>query len=905
VSLTAGARLGPYEILGALGAGGMGEVYRARDTKLNRDVAVKVLPDVFVADPERAARFAREAQLLAALNHPHIAQVFGLEELKGPDGRVVSSIVLEFVDGESLAQKLDAAGGSGLGVHESLRIAHQIVDAVEAAHEKGIVHRDLKPANIMLTADGQVKVLDFGLAKYDGGPGAPAGPGGLSHSPTLTFAGTLAGMILGTATYMSPEQAKGRDADKRCDVWAFGCVMFEMLAGRRAFDGEDATEVIAAIVRADPDWNALPADTPPHLRAIVKRCLEKDRKVRIPDLSVVRFLMNEAPSLTNSASPESRLPHRLAAWRRALPWAVAGTATLAAGGLFLNRQPSSARPLVRLHATPAASVTLNIDPFAIDVAISPDGRRLAYTTGTTQPQLYVREFDREEATQVADVMNVRGPFFSPDGEWVGFFQGADVKKASVRGGSPITICAECAPGNRGAAWGDDDTITFAVQGGGLLRRVPASGGALSDVARPDHAKGEQGIVFPEFIPGRDAIVYTVLFSGGRLDDSVIVARDLRTGTQHVLARGGVRGQVVAGTHLVYGATGTLLAVRFDPGRLATSGSPVPIVHQVVTKPTGAADFGVSRDGTLVYVQGGAQASGMTLAWRDRQGRDEPIAAPPRAYTHPRVSPDGTRIALDVRDQDLDIWIWDTPKQTLSRFTFDQGLDENAVWTPDGKRIAYSSFRAGTASVYWQAADGTGVAERLSPETNSQVPWAFNSDGQSLVIRDTDLKTGVDLAILTVDGKRVTPLIQQPSYQGNADLSPDGKWIAYQSNQSGRNEIYVHPFPSVGAGRWQISTDGGTRPVWARNGRELFYLDETSRLVAVPVQAGATFNSGSPATLFELPSTPTATARTYDVAPDGRFLVINFPKNDKTSNAPTLNVVLNWTDELERLMPAKK
>jgi len=902
VSLTAGAHLGPYEILGALGAGGMGEVYRARDTKLNRDVAIKILPDLFGADPERAARFAREGQLLAALNHPHIAQVFGLEDLRDPDGRVVSSLVLEFVDGQSLLQKLEAASGSGLGVHEAVRIARQIVDAVEAAHEKGIVHRDLKPANIMLTADGQVKVLDFGLAKYEAGRAEQAGGvGTLTHSPTLTFAGTLAGVILGTATYMSPEQAKGRDADKRCDVWAFGCVLFEMLAGRRAFDGEDATEVIAAIVRAEPDWGALPADTPPHLRAIVRRCLEKDRKARIPDLSVVRFLMNETPSLTNASSPDSRVPSAVAAWRRALPWAVAGAATLVAAGLFLNRQPSRARPLVRLQATPPAAIALNIDPFAIDVAISPDGRRLAYTTGTAQPQLHVRDLDRDDATPVADVTNVRGPFFSPDGEWVGFFQGADLKKVSVRGGSPITICAQCSPGNRGGAWSTDDTVVFAAAGGTVLRRVPAGGGTASDVAVPDRAKGELALVFPEFIPGREAIVYAKLLSGGRLDDSILVARDLRTGTQQVLARGGVRGLVVAGTHLVYGAAGTLLSVRFDPDTLTPTGNPVPVVPQVLTKATGAADFGVSRDGTLVYVRGSAQGSGMTLAWRDRQGHDEPIAAPPRAYTHPRVSPDGLRIALDVRDQDADIWIWDTPKQTLSRFTFESGPDENAVWTPDGKRIVYSSTRAGLVSLFWQAADGTGVAERLLTTQHYQVPWAFTPDGQSLVIRDSDL----DLALVALGDKRtVTPLVPRPANRTNADLSADGQWIAYQSNESGRDEIYVHPFPSVGAGRWQISTEGGTRPVWARNGRELYYLDGRLRLVAVPVRPGATFTSGTPAILFELPSTPTATARSYDVAPDGRFLVIKFPHSDKSSTAPTLNVVLNWSDELERLTAKK-
>jgi eukaryotic-like serine/threonine-protein kinase len=905
VSLTAGARLGPYEILGALGAGGMGEVYRARDTKLNRDVAVKVLPDTFVADPERGARFAREAQLLAALNHPHIAQVFGLEERNGPDGRDVSYIVLEFVDGESLAQKLDAAKGAGLGVHESLRIACQIVDAVEAAHEKGIVHRDLKPANIMLTADGQVKVLDFGLAKHDGGPGAPAGPGGLSHSPTLTFAGTLAGVILGTASYMAPEQAKGRDADKRCDVWAFGCVLFEMLAGRRAFDGEDITEVIAAIMRAEPDWGALPADTPPHVRAIVKRCLEKDRKARIPDISVVRFLMKETSSLTSGANPESRLPSRIAGWRRALPWGVAGSAMLVAAALFLSRPVSSPQRTVRFQVTPGADLPLTLDPFAADIAISLDGRRLAYITGTTQFQLYTRDLDRADATPLGSVANVRGPFFSPDGDWIAYFQGADLKKVSVQGGSPVTICADCSPGNRGGSWGADDTIVFATQGGGLLRRVPAQGGVVADLKVPDRAIGEQGLVFPEFVAGRNMLLYTTLSVGGNIDDSTVTALDLGTGASRALVRGGVHGRAF-GKHLIYGSGGALHAVMFDPDRLTVSGNPVPVVQQVVTKSTGAADFGVSRDGTLVYVRGTVQAPAMTLAWRDRQGHEELIPAPPRAYSHVRVSPDGQRLALDLRDQDNDIWIWDVAKQTLSRFTFNAGADENAVWTPDGKRIAFSATREGSPGIYWQAADGTGVTERLFASAQFRSPWAFTPDGQSLLIRDGDIKTGIDLAVLSVDGKGlITPLVRQTSNQTNADLSPDGKWIAYQSNESGRDEVYVRPFPSVDGGRWQLSTGGATRPVWARNGRELFYLDGTLHLVAVPVQTGATFTSGSPAILFELPSTPTATARTYDVAPDGRFLVIKFPQNDKSSTAPALNVVLNWTDELERLTPARK
>jgi len=372
-----------------------------------------------------------------------------------------------------------------------------------------------------------------------------------------------------------------------------------------------------------------------------------------------------------------------------------------------------------------------------------------------------------------------------------------------------------------------------------------------------------------------------------------------------LLRGGVHGRAF-GKHLIYGSGGALHAVTFDPDRLAVFGNPVPVVQQVVTKSTGAADFGVSRDGTLVYIRGTVQAPAMTLAWRDRQGHEEAIPAPPRAYTHVRVSPDGQRFALDLREQDNDIWIWDTAKQTLSRFTFNPATDENAVWTPDGKRIAFSTTREGRPGIFWQAADGTGVAERLSTSAQLQAPWAFTPDARSLIIRDSEAKTGVDLAVLSVDGKGlITPLIKQTSNQTNADLSPDGKWIAYQSNESGRDEVYVRSFPSVDAGRWQLSSSGGTRPVWARNGRELFYLDGTLRLVAVPVQTGVTFASGNPTTLFELPSTPTATARTYDVAPDGRFLVIKFPQNDKSSNAPTLNVVLDWTAELERLTATKK
>jgi serine/threonine-protein kinase len=899
--LAAGTKLGPYEILAPLGAGGMGEVYRARDLKLYRDVAIKILPDAFVADPDRAARFEREAQVLAALSHPHIAAIYGLEEATS-----TRFLVLELVDGESLAQKLDGIRGSGFGIRESLRIARQIIDALEAAHEKGIIHRDLKPANIMLTFDGQVKVLDFGLAKYEVAGAGPAGAsGGLTHSPTLTFAGTQAGVILGTAAYMAPEQAKGRAADKRCDVWAFGCVLFEMLCGRRAFDGEDATEVIAAIIRGEPDWTTLPADTPAHVRTILKRCLEKDRKARIPDISVVRFLMDETSSLATAADPESRFPNPVAVWRRALPWALAGAATLVAAALFFAPPAPAARPIVRLNATPPAALPLTIDPFASDVAISLDGRRVAYTAGGSQPQLYVREFDQNDAKLLDGIVQVRGPFFSPDGEWIAYFEGADVKKVSVKGGSAITICAGCSPGNRGGAWGPGDTIVFTAQGGGTLRRVPAGGGAVADIAGPDRGKGEQALVFPEFIPGREVVLYTILFGGGRIDDAVIMARDLRSGAQQLLVRGGVHGHVV-GRHLVYGAGGTLHAVAFDPDRLAASGSPVPVVQQVVTKATGAADFGVSRDGTLVYVQGSAQASGMTIAWRDRHGRDEPIPAPPRAYTHPRVSPDGQRVALDLRDQDNDIWIWDSGKQTLSRFTFNPGPDENAAWTPDGKRIAFTSGRGPMSNIYWQAADGTGVAERLSTGANLEFPWAFTSDGKSLVIRNSDIKTGIDVAVLTLDGQgTVAPLVQQTSNQTNADLSPDGKWIAYQSDESGRYEIYVRPFPSVDRGRWQISSSGGTRPVWARNGRELFYLDAMSRLIAVPVQTGATFASGNPVTLFELPSTPTATARTYDAAPDGRFLVINFPQNDKSSNAPALNIALNWTDELQRLVPTKR
>jgi serine/threonine-protein kinase len=896
-------------------------------------VAIKVLPAHVAGDPERKQRFEREAKTLAALSHPHICPVFDIGQQDGVD-----FLVMEYLEGETLAQRLIKGA---LPLDQALDYAIQIVDALDKAHRKGIVHRDLKPANVMLTKQG-VKLLDFGLAKVQ-----PAGAvAGMSAAATVSGPLTGQGAILGTLHYMAPEQVEGKDADARSDIFAFGAIVHEMATGQRAFQGKSAASVMAAILdREPPKMSSLQPLTPPALDHVVSQCLEKDPEQRwqtagdvMRELKWTADVSSQANVRGLEAAPRvtrERLAWMIAARRATLAIAVALVAgSLVTGVAVWNLKPQGPQQVVRVTVTPRVGEPLLVVtgrnctppcPFEFpDVAISPDGRRIVYSGGAStrrdqdrtaaDAQLVVRLIDQLQATPLPGLSRAPfGPFVSPDGAWIGFNDLADgtlggtLKKVSMLGGPPVTICSLSAP-LRGASWGADDSIIFgtADPATGLLR-VPAGGGEPEPLTKPDSQKGEADHYWPEILPGGRAILFTTVASAA--ENYQIAVLNLETRERKTLIPGGSNPKFTSTGHIVYGVAGTLRAVAFDADHLEVLSDPVPVLDSVVTKVNGAVNFSVARDGSLVYVAG--TAAGETprrLMWVDRQGREEATNAPSRAYTYPRISPDATKVALDIRDQENDIWIWDVARETLTRLTFDPGGDEFPLWTPDGRRIAFSSPQAGAApNLFWRAADGTGSLERLTESPNQQVPTSFSPDGTRLLFREITSGTGADIGILPLDGeRRATPLVQTSFSERNADVSPDGRWIAYESNESGQFEIYIRPFPQVDAGRWQVSAGGGTRPLWARNGRELFYLVEPGRLMAVPIQPGSTFAAGNPQVVFEGQYGPPLqrNGRTYDVSPDGqRFLMIKEGAAGETS-VPQLVVVLNWFEELKRLVPTK-
>jgi len=915
-----GRRLGIFDVQGLLGVGGMGEVYRARDTRLGREVAIKILPPAFKNDPDRLARFEREARLLASLNHPHIGAIYGVE---GADD--LTALVMELVEGEDLAQRL-ARGAMPLD--EALPIAKQIAEALEGAHEQGIIHRDLKPANVKVRADGTVKVLDFGLAKAmePTGTRSPS----FSMSPMITTPPmTQAGMILGTAAYMSPEQARGATVDKRADLWAFGVVLWEMLTGTGLFQGATVSDRLAAVLRAEPDWTTLPASTPAPIRRLLRRCVEKDRKRRLESAADARLEIEDAltaPSTSDGAGAQpGPAPH--SAWSRALPWGVAVTALTGLMGVLVlwGPWPAVAPPRVtRTTITTSGLAALTINGFDRDLALSPDGTHIVYV-GNRGTQLFVRALDALEPVGIASGQ-LRGPFVSPDGRWVGFVDnnvsGNTLRKVAITGGPPITI-ASLDSILRGATWAPDDTIIFATDSATGLLRMSAGGGTPEVLTRPDRAQGEADHVWPEILPGSRAVVFTIMAQSGGLDAAQVAVRDLRTGMQKVLVRGGSHPHYVGsrpgspkraeleGGHLVYVAAGTLRAIPFDPARLETHGTAVPVLTRLVTTGDGVGDFAAASDGTLVYVDapGSLPANARTLVWVDRTGKEEPIAAPPRVYAQPRLSPDGSRLALYGIGQENDLWIWDLRRATLTRLTLDPGQDWFHVWTPDGQRIIFSSNRGGQLNLWWQAADGTGAAERLTTSSNNQFATGITPDGTAVVFDEQTPTMRRDLLQLALDGtRRVTPLLQTEFDERNGSVSPDGRWLAYESNSSGSVEIYVRPFPNVGGGQWLVSRAGGKTPLWARSGKELFYVAADGALLRVPVEAsGRTWNTGTPTKLLEgrYLTEVSAGVRMYDVSPDGqRFLMIKALGTDASAAPPALIVVQHWDEELKRLVPTK-
>ncbi len=908
MALPTGSRIGPFEITSPLGVGGMGEVYRARDTRLGRDVALKILPESFAGDPERLARFKREAQVLATLNHPHIGAIYGIEESPQADGPAVHALVLELVEGPTLAERI-AAGP--LGVDEARAVARQITEALGAAHQQGIVHRDLKPANIKVREDGSVKVLDFGLAKLQESgaatrPGAPE-----SMMPTITTpAATGVGVILGTAAYMAPEQARGRAVDRRVDVWAFGCVLYEMLTGRRAFPGDDVTETIAAVVKSEPDWSALPTDLSPALRVFLRRCLAKNPAERVHDIADVRLALDGAFDLEALPGPSTPQP-----MRRQHPAAVTAAAlalivlTVVATRWLAPTESERPAP-VRRFPVSTGEASLWIANRNRDVAIAPDGSRIAYFAGVgTSRNLYMRALDAVEATPIRQAESFFELFFSPDSRWVAFNDESNftLRKMPVTGG-PATAITKIGTEMLGATWGPDDTIVFATtQPGSGLRRVSSAGGTPSVLTTPDTARGEVLHAWPEFLPGGRALLFTIQ-SGVAGGDFEVAALDLVSGETKILVAGASSPRFATSGHLIYGADNALRAVAFDPVRLEVLGDPVTMLEGVITKPSGGADFSVAGDGTLAYVAGTyAGGAARRLVWATRDGTRRPLNVPPRAYFQPRISPDGSRIAIEVRDQQNDIWIWDIVRETLTRLTTDPAIDQGPIWTPDGRRIVFSSGRVSPSGIFAQAADGTGPAERITTATDGfHLPGAVTPDGGRLIYRVDAANS--DLRLLLCGERRETPLPATPFDERDPALSPDGRWIAFQSNESGRYEVYVRPFPDVGSGRFQVSTSGGAQAVWSPDGRELFYIQiADGRLMGVDVRtSGGGFAAGIPRVVIDGGFFVVfGQGQSYDLSPDGkRFLLIEASGADASDTLSGLTVVINWSEELTRLVPRR-
>jgi serine/threonine protein kinase/Tol biopolymer transport system component len=896
MALASGTRLGSYEVVAQIGAGGMGEVYQAHDTKLGRDVAIKVLPEAFAHDPERLSRFQREAKMLASLNHPNIATIYGLEQTGG-----VTCLVMELVSGETLAERVK---GGPLPIEEALKIAVQIAEALEAAHEKSIIHRDLKPANVKVTPEGKVKVLDFGLAKAFAGDGANDDP---SNSPTLSAAATMQGTILGTAAYMSPEQARGKAVDKRTDNWAFGCVLYELLTGRQAFHGETTTEILAAVLRGEPDWQALPETAPLSIRALLRRCLQKEMSKRARDAGDARIEIEEALAAPVTADLTTAAPTKgfRALGRREL--------ILSGGALLSGAVISSVAMIWKLNSAPAPApqavtrTAINLPPGqqlaglenGPALALSPDGAHLAYVArqASTQ-QIYLRPMDSLEARPIPGTEGAFNPFFSPDGRWLGFFSSGKLKKVSISGGAVLTLGD--AASLRGASWGSTGTIVFAPTPTSVLQQMSDAGGVSQPLT--SFEKGETSHRWPEFLPGGRAVLFG---PGTAASYAHIAVQMIGTSERRNLVQGGTNPHYAESGHLVYAQLGNLMAARFDTERLVVTGTPVPVLEGVMQSTTGAAQYSFSDNGALAYVPGAFQRPRNTLVWVSRNGAVQPLDAPPHPYQAPRLSPDGRRIAVAFLEQDSQVWLYDLTRQTLTRFTFEGNANYLTAWTADGKRIAFSSNKEGPLNIYWQQADGSGGLERLSTSEYTQGPSSWSPDGQVLAFVQIAPATGSDIWMLRLSDRKPQPFLQTPFNEEGPRFSPDGRWLAYVSNESGRYEIYVQPYPGPG-GKWQISTEGGTEPAWNRNGRELFYRSG-DKMMAVDIASQPGFAAGMPRMLFQGPYyvTPAGTYANYDVSPDGqRFLMLK--PSESAEAAPTqINVVLNWFEELKQKVPTGK
>ncbi len=905
--IAAGARIGAYEILAPLGAGGMGEVWRAKDSRLGRDVAIKVLPEEFFEDKDRVARFEREAKSLAALNHPGIAAIHSFEEISGRH-----LLVMELVEGEGLDQKI-AAGA--LPLEESLSFARQIAEALEAAHEKGIVHRDLKPANVKVTHEGRVKLLDFGLAKIFEGDAGPGSTPAVTQSPTLTARATAAGVILGTAAYMSPEQARGKPVDKRTDVWAFGCVLYEMLAGKRAFEGETVSDTLAAVLMKEPDWSALRAPVSSKVRELLRRCLQRDQKQRLRDIGDARIALEE--EIGASASSSGRLPFEEnaaapgpAADRRAsaasgrgsrkslwIAWALAAACAAATGALALRARAPRAVAVVPTAfgvALPPGYVLPRDEASTLDV--SEDGRTVAFVAeSSTGRQLFRRTLGKVEAVPIEGTDRAFHPFLSPDGRWVGFFADGKILKVPVEGGAPVPLASVTAV--RGATWRADGWIVFTTGYAGGLYRVRDAGGSPEPLTTLDTARDERTHRWPSSIAGTDWVLFTVAntksvsdYEGARID-----AVNVRTKERRTILEGARYARFAPPDRLLVLRRAALVAYRLDPVRLTTGSETVTVLDDVGGEASsGAGFFAAGARGVLAYVPGAALQEAKLLVSVDPQGRETPLPLEPRSYFQPRVSPDGRRLAFSIgsgQAENDDVWTYDLREKRMSRFTFQPGSAIPA-WSPDGKWIAFSRGR-GATGLYRRRVDGTSDDERLSGEGGPNFVDGYTPDGK--LVTATRSERALSVFGVPIGGKPFK-LIESPADVWGALVSPSGRYVAYVSTETGTDEVFVETYPT-GRGKWQVSLGGGRFPVWARDGKRLVYAKD-EEIMAVDVDDRSGFHASEPRMLFRGPyELRTAPIRNFDLGPDGKFVFVR----RRTDVAPRrqLEVIVGW----EGLRPA--
>ena len=855
----------------------MGKVYRARDTRLKRDVAIKILPESFASDPDRLARFQREAEVLASLSHPNIAAIHGLEETDG-----ARALVMELVEGETLADRI--ARGP-IPLDEALPIAKQIAEALEAAHEQGVIHRDLKPANIKVTPSGQVKVLDFGLAKAMEPAGASTP--GASLSPTISSPAMMTGVgvLLGTAAYMSPEQARGKTVDKRTDIWAFGCVLFEMLTGRRAFDGEGVSDTIASVLRGEPDWTALPRDTPPSIRRLLRRAVEKDRRRRLPDAADIRLEIDEAEH-----EPDAVIaPGAPRAWITAASVMALVVASLAFPAIrHLREAPLLSPSEMRTDIVTPATTDL------MSLALSPDGRHIVFVASGDGPsRLWLRRLDATTAQPLAGTDGARYPFWSPDSASVGFFADSKLKRVDIVGGTPQPLANAVA--GLGGAWNRDGTILFAATGTNPLLKIPAAGGEPVVVTRLE--TGQAGHVFPQFLPDGRHFIFFVRGGTGQ----GVYAGSLDGGAPKRLANADAAAVVSPSGFLLFVRQTTLFAQAFDFQRLELSGNPFPVAEHAAFDITVDAP-GFSASTSTVAYRTSSIGRARQLTWLDRSGKIlSTIGAPDSAgLTFVELSPDGKHVAVSRTVNDnTDVWLSDASRGVPTRFTFDAAADTYPAWSPDGNRVVFASTRRGPFNLYWKLSSGAGADELLLESDQGKVPTDWSADGHFLLFRSNDPQTGFDLWVLPLSGdKKPIPFVKTPFEERDGQFSPDGKWIAYQSNESGRFEINVQPFPGPG-GKVQISANGGAQPRWNKNGSEVFYVSLDGKMVAAPVKFltdGQSLEPGTPAALFSVRIAggplPSSFKQQYAVSSDGQRFLVNLAADE--GGASPITLISNWT-----------